>query len=133
MSDSIVFDDLDAVGIDPDKIKVGDYKALCRVLRSVAVERARQDAKWGPNQSHDYGDWKAILGEEQGEADREYLRLRFTEKDRGAEFRQELVECAAVLVAMIECGDREGWFRRRSPKEDLVDLHDQQRTGDEPV
>jgi len=121
-----VTDDLDAVGIDPSKIKVIDSKSLCQVFRSVAIERARQDEKWG-RQVHGYGTWKAVLGEEEGEADREFLRLKFTAKNRGAAFRAELVQAAAVLVAMIECGDRMLWFA------DRPETRPYQRTGEETI
>lgn len=112
-----------------DPSSLVDPRHLQVVLQAVAVERARQDDKWGPYQRHDYGTWKAILGEEEGEADREFLRLKFTERQRGEDFRKELVEVAAVVCAMIECGDREGWFAPRAE----VYQPGQQTTGDEVV
>lgn len=100
--------------------------ALLKAIQSVVKERAAQDAKWGPAQAHDFGTWKAIFGEEYGEADREFLRLTFTDRNRGRAFRHELVQATAVLVCMIECGDRQGWFKDR-PDDSY------QSTGDEPV
>jgi len=71
-----------------------------RVVVDVLRERQRQDEKWG-TQDHDYPRWRVILGEELGEADRAYLDAADSRNHRA-----ELVQCAAVLVAMIECGDR---------------------------
>lgn len=85
---------------------------MSSVFWDITAERARQDEKWGV-QAHDYGVWKAILGEELGEADTEFLQLHFLDKKKAnhKNFRHELVQVAAVAVAMIECGDREGWFK----------------------
>lgn len=76
-----------------------------RVFEDILDERERQDAKWGV-QDHDYPLWRVILGEELGEADQEWLRCHFGERHRREELRMEMVQCAAVLVAMIECHDR---------------------------
>lgn len=90
-------------------------------LREVAMERARQDAKWG-EQNHPMGTsdrlgyaaetakmlckreaacgtvtWRHIIEEEFWEA--------MAEEDP-ARLRAELVQVAAVAVAMIECLDR---------------------------
>lgn len=88
-----------------------------QVIRDILAERDSQDKKWG-TQSHPYPLWKVILGEELGEADKEYLDLNMQGLSTdpnfrmvvGPDFRKELVQAAAVAVSMIECGDREGWF-----------------------
>jgi hypothetical protein len=101
------------------------------ILEEIQAERKRQDEKWGeqnhpfvpPNLSNDdvidyvnnsimardfcdqefsagRGTWNEILNEEYHEA--------FAEAALGnvKEFREELIQVAAVVVAMIECLDR---------------------------
>jgi len=71
-------------------------------------ERQRQDAKWGfPRNDLSPTDWIAILAEEVGEAWDEGLSVRFdgTHLD---EFIKELVQAAAVAVAIIEHYGRGG-------------------------
>ncbi len=46
-----------------------------------------------------------ILGEEVGEANKAALEAKFGSKTL-AEYREELVQVAAVAVAMIQCLDR---------------------------
>jgi hypothetical protein len=74
-----------------------------KAFYELGIERHNQDAKWG-QQNHDYPFWRVILGEELGECDRAFL------EKKPAELRKEMVQAAAVLVAMIECGDRNGWW-----------------------
>lgn len=75
-----------------------------QVLREVQQERDSQDKKWGV-QNHDAFTWLSILGEEVGEAHQAALENRFGTAS-GAQYREELVQVAAVAVAMIECYDR---------------------------
>lgn len=103
------------------------------ILEEIQTERKRQDDKWGeqnhpalhPKAAHnlvsersliaticrekcdklfsqDEGDWYLILQEEVAEA--------FEQAALGneKEFREELIQTAAVVVAMIECLDRNG-------------------------
>lgn len=79
------------------------------VFADVKQERLSQDAKWGV-QDHQFPLWLTILTEELGEASQEHLKRYFGKLNNGKEFREELVQCAAVLIAMIESGDRNGWF-----------------------
>jgi hypothetical protein len=72
------------------------------VLDWIAAERSRQDAKWGV-QNHDPGKWMLILLEEIGEFSKTALER--------APSRCELVQVAAVAAAMIECGERNGWWK----------------------
>ena len=65
----------------------------------VLHERSRQDEKWG-EQNHKPIVWAAILGEEQGEI------CKATLENRTDEYRQELIQLAAVAIAAIECLDR---------------------------
>ena len=83
-------------------------------INDVLNERVRQLRKFGI-QDHPIADWFLILGEEVGEAHREacehVFRLRFPEHypedpERLKRLRKELVEVAAVAVAMVESLDR---------------------------
>jgi NTP pyrophosphatase (non-canonical NTP hydrolase) len=73
------------------------------IMSQITTERGRQDAKWG-EQNHDFPKYYQILNEELGEASKAFLEKDF------ANLRVELIQCAAVMVAMLECGDRTGWF-----------------------
>lgn len=75
---------------------------MSRILLEVAEERARQDDKWG-QQDHDPNYWMVILMEEVGEAAHEICgkTLNYTN------YREEMVQVAAVAVAAIESFDRQ--------------------------
>jgi hypothetical protein len=75
------------------------------VLIEVELERRRQDQKWGI-QNHNPADWLMILGEEFGEINEAALTAKFVHNDGGRRYRKELVQVAAVAVAMIESLDR---------------------------
>lgn len=76
------------------------------VLSDIDGERGRQNAKWG-EQNHTDPLWLAIATEELGEAAQEVLTEEFGTAGNGhGDLREELVQCAAVLVAWIECIDR---------------------------
>lgn len=80
------------------------------VLREVKAERMMQDAKWG-EQNHHPVEWITILGEEFGEVCKAACEANFEKfygNKRGnyLEYRKELVQVAAVAVAMIESFDR---------------------------
>jgi len=79
---------------------VDRFKAI---MSQITTERGRQDAKWG-EQNHDFPKYLTILTEELGEAAKAFLEKDFTN------LRTELIQCAAVTVAILECGDRTGWF-----------------------
>lgn len=74
-----------------------------KVLQEVYVERQAQENEWGEQNHHPFK-WLAILGEEVGEANRAAL-----EKDRH-NYREELVQVAAVAAAMVESFDRGNWL-----------------------
>lgn len=97
------------------------------VLEQVAAERDRQDAKFGQQNHHPYK-WLTILQEEMGEAAREaceadckrregpnpentemVLRRRGERDEHLANLRKELIETAAVAVAIVEGLDRNKW------------------------
>lgn len=90
--------------------------SIIDVLYEVEAERIKQDNKWG-EQNHDPFAWLAILGEEVGEANKHALQAYFStsytkedckkyEREQLDEYRNELIQIAAVAVAMIECYDR---------------------------
>ncbi|MDC1285225.1 hypothetical protein N8Z33_00900 [Flavobacteriaceae bacterium] len=69
------------------------------ILQEIKKERAQQDAKWGTQDHHPFK-WGAILSEEVGET------LSAVLEDDMVNYREELVQVAAVAVAMIESIDR---------------------------
>lgn len=92
------------------------------VMEAVRAERIRQDKKWG-QQNHGPVVWCAILAEEFGEAAKEVNDFHFLlEKERNTreydptrraklkelldKLRVELIQTAAVAVAMVESLDR---------------------------
>jgi NTP pyrophosphatase (non-canonical NTP hydrolase) len=84
------------------------------VLLAVHEERKRQDAKWG-QQNHSPIEWIAILTEEVGEAAKEAVEMHFAKDfpthypddvERAERYHAELIQVAAVAVAMIESLDR---------------------------
>ena len=91
-----------------------ELTATLHAIRCVTDERGRQLQKWGV-QDHPIADWFLILGEEVGEAQREACEHVFAgrfpehypaDPERLQRLRTELVQVAAVAVAMIESLDR---------------------------
>lgn len=76
-----------------------DILSYTMALSNVLYERKRQDEKWGV-QNHDPLKWQAIILEELGEAAKELL------ENREWQYRDEMVQVAAVALAAIECFDR---------------------------
>ena len=75
------------------------------VLSEVQEERRRQDEKWG-EQDHTPPEWLSILGEEFGEVCKAVCEAHFSGYEstgNWAEYRKELIQLAAVAVAMVEC------------------------------
>jgi NTP pyrophosphatase (non-canonical NTP hydrolase) len=75
------------------------------IFTDIDLERRRQDAKWGADRNHDAYRWLAILSEEHGEVARAILEAEFGD-GTVRHLRQELVQVAAVAVAIIDCIDR---------------------------
>ena len=69
------------------------------IVKLILSERNKQDVKWG-EQNHDIYKWLAILGEEIGEVNKAAL------EDQYDEVIDELIQIAAVSIAMIESLDR---------------------------
>lgn len=100
-----------------------------QIIADITAERARQDAKFG-EQNHPPQDWLAILMEEVGEFARAHMEVYYhaaPEPGMSAEalasmkasfdakrrqVREELVQVAAVAVAMLESCDRNRWAPR---------------------
>jgi NTP pyrophosphatase (non-canonical NTP hydrolase) len=70
-----------------------------KLMQEIADERIRQDAKWG-EQNHYPARWVTILVEEVGEMAKAILNEDL------AHTRKELVQVAAVAIAMLESLDR---------------------------
>ena len=74
------------------------------VLSQVLSERERQYKKWGP-QNHAPIRWLPILAEEFGEVSKEVCKMYEGNVDL-VNYREELIQTAAVCVAMVESLDR---------------------------
>lgn len=83
-------------------------------LDKVQAERIRQDKLWG-EQNHALERWYTILGEEFGEVGKEICELGYAETSeykKGLkayhtnQLKEELVQVAAVCVAILECIER---------------------------
>ena len=84
------------------------------VVRLVIAERIKQDQKWG-EQNHSAEIWMAILGEEFGEACQALLADTFGRKNQREKkpemMRDEIVQVAAVAIAILEWMNRSGYGR----------------------
>lgn len=79
-----------------------------RILKEVEEERKRQDSKWGV-QNHHPMVWLSILGEEFGEVNRGAQEAYFDNYESYGDwgnYREELIQVAAVAVAMVQSLDR---------------------------
>ncbi len=83
-----------------------------QIYQQISDERIRQDAKWGV-QNHTPAVWLMILGEEVGEANKAALEALapcgspIGQREQWLrEYREELIQVAAVAVSMVECLDR---------------------------
>lgn len=85
--------------INPTEGDLADRQG--EILDAILEERGRQDIKWGFPQRHSLPEWIAVLTEEVGEAAQEALRVHFGGKP-SAGYREEVIQVAAVCVAMLE-------------------------------
>lgn len=90
--------------LESDMAEIQDIVLSQCGLKEIVDERERQDLKWG-EQNHSPADWLMILTEEVGEASKAALEAKFGGKPLQL-YREELIQVAAVVVAMIECYDR---------------------------
>lgn len=83
-------------------------ESMLRAGRLIALERKRQDAKWG-EQNHEGSIWALIAGEEFGEVAQAQLEMMFKGSQNGQDMHPreayitELTQLAAVCVAWLEC------------------------------
>lgn len=78
------------------------------VYEEILKERNRQDKKWGQQNQYPM-ELLAILGEEVGEVNKSALEAHFSGYSRTGnwnDYRKELIQVAAVVLAMIEAYDR---------------------------
>ena len=75
------------------------------ILKEVLCERIVQDKRWG-TQDHDMADYYTILGEEFGEVGKAICEYKLQRKVPIEQIRLELIQTAAVAIAMIESLDR---------------------------
>lgn len=92
-----------------------DWRRRNEAVRLILHERDRQDAKWG-EQNHAPEVWLTILGEEFGEACQAALTDRFiansaVPSDSASDLRKEIIQVAAVAIAMLEWMNRTGCGR----------------------
>lgn len=72
------------------------------IFEEIKIEQDAQTIKWGEQNHHPYK-WLAILGEEVGEANKAVLESSLLQ------YRDELIQVAAVTVSAIESLDRGKW------------------------
>ncbi len=89
------------------------------LLIEVTHERDQQDAKWGRRDHHPLK-WLSIMSEEIDGAARGIIECTHESVDKWANYRNELLQVAAVAIAAIENHDR----NRPSPSEDLIHGND---------
>ncbi len=87
------------------------------ILQEIKSERYKQDKKWG-EQNHDQFKWLAILMEEIGEASKELNDCLIPPNKNNTNllinYRKEMIQVGAVVVAMIESFDRnENMFKSK--------------------
>ena len=82
------------------------WDKIVSVLSEVEKERYRQEEKWG-EQNHPADHYYCILGEEFGEVGKAICETPVG-KATIADVRAELIQVAAVAVAMVESIDRNG-------------------------
>ena len=79
-----------------------------RILEEIQAERRRQTEKFGP-MDNTPSTWAIILGEEVGEVCRAVLDARASlDAVSLTNYRQELIQVAAVAIAAIENLDMQG-------------------------
>lgn len=96
---------------EPESSEPKRRDSTAAVLAEVGDERDRQEAIWG-EQNHDPFTYLAIATEELGEAAQAALKARYEGGRTWADYREELIQAAAVAVAAVECLDRGKWRRR---------------------
>ena len=88
------------------------YNDHSEILFDVLNERKRQDEKFGANRHQHPFLWNTILTEEVGEAAKDSLDIYFSDNplEAMARYRKELIEVAAVAIAIIQDIDNNGYY-----------------------
>lgn len=86
--------------------EIAERTTTTQILNEIMHERMAQDEKWGP-QVHALPEWASILLEEVGEGAMFINHYSFPGPAQGRKVtieraRRELIQCAAVCVAIIE-------------------------------
>lgn len=95
--------------------------ATLQVFDEVMKERDRQDAKFGIQNLNPFK-YQSILVEEVGEVAKatndsyDWKRQQWKHKKLMTDMRTELIQVAAVAVAMVECLDRNQWPQGKKQK-----------------
>lgn len=104
-----------------------------KILLEIEAERSRQDAKWG-QQNHKPIEWMPILMEEVGEASKAAVDAHWNNNGDAyldlLAYREELVQVAAVAVAMIESIDRNEIPEHEIRPGDVVYIRDERGDSD---
>jgi NTP pyrophosphatase (non-canonical NTP hydrolase) len=83
-------------------LEILDRIRRMRILKEIDIERDRQNRKWG-RQRHTDGNWLKILGEEFGEVCQAMQAdMGWGKTSDASNKRVELIQLAAVAVAMAE-------------------------------
>jgi hypothetical protein len=97
--------------MEPTKMLIPPTPQTEQAVQDVITERYRQEKKWG-EQNHDPFFYLTVLGEEYGESCQAALDAHNACRDPAKleHLRSELVQTAAVALAIIECLDRKKWL-----------------------
>lgn len=77
-----------------------------KIVNEIFEERFRQDIKFGSNRVMPPLKWLPILMEEVGEVSTEIIEMTFAcDPQAKGRYREELVQVAAVCIAMLESHD----------------------------
>lgn len=88
------------------------------VFSLIEKELERQIKKFG-EQNHHPLEWSVILGEEVGEVNRAIVESHFNNVPWD-NYLEELVQVAAVSVAMIKCYHKNHWKEYKLNKKDIL-------------
>lgn len=75
-----------------------------KIISEIKAETRNQNRKWG-EQNHSPEWWMQILMEEVGEASKALLEYKFGNRML-FNYREEMIQVAAVALSMLECFDR---------------------------
>ena len=82
-------------------------KTRVEILKEIIEERNHQDRKFGPHNNHSPERWLVILMEEVGEVSKAINEINWQE------YRDELIDVAAVALAAAECFEENNKDKRK--------------------